>query len=201
MFPYRETSASRNKANNDRNQTYSIKQSPYRKPPNYMVVNFPNEYIDYEDEEGYVARSATSVEKKDKAAITLLKKKIIANPPPTSLPSLSSSFALPKVQSLKPEPVVRNMMGRSDVACQAGPDLTRAQFDGLQEFQDWTVDKVEPFMKHLKKALKTQRPANLTDYVVAYCLALADGAPEPVTIDEEEEERMREVEKVPASEN
>lgn len=199
MFPYREHSF--NRSQSAQGKTFSVKQSHYKQPPNYMVVSFPQEYVDYTDEEGYVGRPASSVEKHNKIAVTLLQKKAIAHPHPSTLPSLKSSFIMPKQKALKKDTNVRNMMGRSDVGCQVGLDLTRAQLDGLQEFQSWTTDSVEPFLKGLKKAIKANRPANISDYVISYCMALADGQEEPKTIDEEETQLQENLDRVPASEN
>jgi hypothetical protein len=65
-------------------------------------------------------------------------------------PSLASSFVLPKVYPIN-QPhryeTNRNMLGRSDVACQHDLNLRKLRLDGLSEYQKWSSDEVEPFLK------------------------------------------------------
>ena len=64
--------------------------------------------------------------------------------------SLASSFLLPKVYPLN-QPTgfdsKRNMLGRSDVSCQNDLNLSKLRLDGLSEYQKWSSDEVEPFLK------------------------------------------------------
>ena len=76
-----------------------------------------------------------------------------------------------------------------------------APLNGLSEYQRWTSDEVEPFLKvffikipfsstvdnvtgspvlkELRKAIKAQKPSNLEDYCVEFCYARAAGRPIP----------------------
>ncbi len=142
MFPYRESSVSRQI--NGRSDKFTLNPVPQKRPPNHMVLSFPKEFVDYDEEKGYVPRSAKQVDAHNKYIINGLKEKAIAD---AALPNLVASFTMPKVPPLKADPKARNMHGRRDMECQADQDLTKLELEGLQEFQNWSTDTVEPFLK------------------------------------------------------
>ena len=56
-------------------------------------------------------------------------------------------------------------------------------------------------MQNLKKAIKAQRPANLTDYVIAYCIAIAEQREHPITVDVAQATSSQEMNQTPAHDN
>ena len=61
--------------------------------------------------------------------------------------NLMSSFILPKVYPNGE--AVRNMLGKADVETQTDDNLEKIEFEGLSDYQQWTNQDVEPFLKVL----------------------------------------------------
>lgn len=133
-------------------------------PTTHMVVQFKGDFKDEESNErrkllkgkgleAFVAKPDERIHLARDSQERISKFKEIATSHPKDgikSPTLVSTFVLPKVYTVnQPQGYesVRNMLGRGDVECQSEYNLTKRQLDGLSEYQKWTNDEVEPFLK------------------------------------------------------
>lgn len=107
---------------------------------------------------------------------------------------LSSTFVLPKAMNRVNFPTEatnakldlldnnRRVLGKVDVETQTEGTLDKIDFNGLSGYQEWSRAEVEPFLKNLRAAIKSQRPSNIQSYVSACCAAMEAGQPLPVCV-------------------
>jgi hypothetical protein len=81
---------------------------------------------------------------------------------------LRSSFILRQKLDLEAD-VSKQLYNKEDQVVQTEYNLNRLDFKGLNGYQKWTNEVAEPFIKDLRKALKTNRPENIEDYIISYC--------------------------------
>ena len=84
------------------------------------------------------------------------------------------------MQNRTVEQLSRNQMNRADEMIQTEPpNLGKLEFDDLTQYQKWTKETIEPFLKDLRKAILANKPEDLTSYIKSYCWAVESGDPPP----------------------
>jgi hypothetical protein len=166
----------------------STRLSP-QKHPAYLIVDYnfdprkkpPAQLSPIQSE--FPPLSPSQYEVRRTAVSTNISKRSLAgtkvNPKNAPQP-LYSSFLMK--QQLPPEETATgSMYKRNDAETQTVVTIERLELAGVKEYQKWTNEVVEPFIKDLRKQLKNCRPVNLEDYIIAYCDAKKNGLPVPDT--------------------
>mmetsp|Transcript_28003 Transcript_28003/g.39851 ORF Transcript_28003/g.39851 Transcript_28003/m.39851 type:complete len:208 (+) Transcript_28003:28-651(+) len=178
-------------------QKLSNESKKQNAPTTHMVVQFRDEFKDGDAAErkmilkGDLNSTTSKSESRHAAASSEISEKLSKyretvkqQLDESKSPSLASSFLLPKVYPVnQPHGYEsnRNMLGRSDVACQNDLNLRKLRLDGLSEYQKWSTDEVEPFLKELRKSIKAQRPTSIEDFCIEFCYARVAGKDPPET--------------------
>lgn len=124
--------------------------------------------------------------------------------PHPALPLRSAFVLKQKVDMSTPElemSVSQQLFNKQDAVTQTETPLLRHNFKGVTDYNEWSNSVAEPFFKvsklsymiaililprfcqELRKAVRTNRPQDLSAYIVAYCNALQRGDDIPLTVD------------------
>ena len=101
-----------------------------------------------------------------------------------SIPGLVSSFDAALDAKKREEQEIKarlrkNIGDSEDVGCSTMDTCEKIEFDTLKEYQQWTEDTVDVFMKELRKQILIAKPDSLTDYTIQFCVREAMGQPHP----------------------
>jgi hypothetical protein len=61
--------------------------------------------------------------------------------------------------------------------------IYKKEFPEYKDYSNWVSSNVDPFIKELKDLLKKQRPADIEQYVIAFCCAKQLNQSHPVTVE------------------
>ena len=147
QFPFHLTNPPKISQYKKSNSLRKLGQSKLDVPTTYMVINFDDEFVESVPSEMPPIMKVD--EKKTKQILAKLKQKS-PDKPSINLPrapKLVNSYILPKKIDADAE-ALRLMFRRADIGTQTELNMNKLVFkQGLTEYQRWTADVVEPFMK------------------------------------------------------
>ena len=63
-----------------------------------------------------------------------------------------------------------------------GPPMLKQEFPDYKDYQTWMQQRVDPFVKKLRKTIIANKPENIEEYVMAFCLSELRGVKAPETV-------------------
>ena len=99
------------------------------------------------------------------------------------VPSLASFYAPLVLKSAEDLKLQTEQKSRGREAQTEELPIYKKDFPEYKDYSTWVSTNVDPFIKDLKDALKKQRPADIEQYVIAYCNARQLNQGRPVAID------------------
>jgi len=97
-----------------------------------------------------------------------------------SLASLYAPLVLKSAEDLKAE---SEQKSRGRGAQTENLPIYKKEFPEYKDYSNWVSSNVDPFIKELKDLLKKQRPADIEQYVIAFCCAKQLNQSHPVTVE------------------
>mmetsp|Transcript_16416 Transcript_16416/g.17762 ORF Transcript_16416/g.17762 Transcript_16416/m.17762 type:complete len:239 (-) Transcript_16416:42-758(-) len=160
-------------------------------PPTYMIVDYneesrrllPSHFNKSNNSPGSPTSHRVFTNDTTDGSLRALTPKLKRMPSkPKFLPqALKTSFVLKQKVAVEPD-ISTQLFNRNDVETQTIVNLQRLDLQGVRDYQTWQNEVTEPFLKELRKAIKTNKPACLEDYIIAYCEAKKSGQTPPETV-------------------